>query len=83
MTERAPNVERKFKEADEESWWHCLSPDCNRAYQKKECQEACVCPYCGASEYKSKPWESAMLDNPDFPRTPESGHIYTPHSANM
>jgi hypothetical protein len=79
MPEKASNIEKQFNEADDDSWWHCLSPDCNCAYQKKECSTPGICPYCQSADYQAKPWESAMLDNPNFPDIPESGQIYRPN----
>jgi len=65
-----------FEEAPEESWWHCLSPTCQCAYQKQECGEPGVFPYCGGTAYNAEPWDSALLNNPQFPRVPQSGQSY-------
>ena len=81
MTERAPNVKKQFKDAKDESWWYCLAPGCNRAYQKGESTNPGTCPYCETSEYLTQPWESAMLSNPDFPKMPKSGQVYQPKTA--
>ncbi len=65
-----------FEKASEESWWRCLSPACQCAYQKKECEEPGVCPYCKGTAYDSEPWDVSLLNNPHFPNIPQSGQPY-------
>lgn len=72
------NMQKAFDEASEESWWYCLNPSCRCAYQKAECKETGVCPHCEDTEFNSEPWDSAMLNNPHFPRLPVSGQTYNP-----
>jgi hypothetical protein len=78
MTERAPDVRKQFEEAKDDSWWYCKAPGCHRAYQKGEAVTPGVCPYCETQDYMTKPWESALLSNPDLPKMPESGEAYRP-----
>jgi len=68
--------QKPFEQAPDESWWRCLSPTCQCAYQKQDCDEPGVCPYCEGTAYNAEPWDSALLNNPQFPRVPQSGQSY-------
>lgn len=68
--------QKAFEEAPEDSWWRCLSPTCQCAFQKSECKKPGVCPYCDSTAYNAEPWDSALLNNPHFPKTPVSGQSY-------
>ena len=68
--------QKSFDEAPDDAWFRCLSSTCHSAYQKKECDTDGVCPYCQGTAYNAEPWDSALLNNPQFPRVPVSGQSY-------
>jgi hypothetical protein len=76
MTEQAQDMIKQFDDAPDDSWWHCQTPTCHCAYQKSECEDHGVCPYCNGQAYNNKPWDWAILNNPQFPQVPESGRTY-------
>jgi hypothetical protein len=69
--------QKTYEQAPEESWWRCLSSTCQCAFQKQECTKPGVCPYCEGAAYNSEPWDSALLNNPHFPKIPVSGQSYS------
>ncbi len=77
MAKKTKDKKKAFEEAPEDSWWVCLSSDCNRAYQKYEAINPGICPYCHGEDYNHMPWDSAMLNNADLPHVPETGHTYS------
>jgi hypothetical protein len=68
--------QESFNLAPDDAWFRCLSSTCHSAYQKKECDTPGVCPYCKGTAYHAEPWDSALLNNPQFPRVPQSGQKY-------
>ena len=76
MTNETHNKAKAFEAAPDESWWYCENPSCHCAFQKAECQKPGQCPYCEGEIFNNAPWDSAMLDNPHFPRIPKSGQTY-------